>query len=329
MFCNTFMMPYNHCCCGNNVFTQVMQFGMMQNMMNMFFAPPRQQVIIQPVIQAPIFQMPQINVPAIPAYNPSIFLNNNQSLVQPINYANLFNNNTGGQGYATSSYNINPFASTTNISATTSVSSTSSVSSSSSESYSYDQATVNKLVEKYNGALKHVGDKQAFVKKVVEIASRHNVDPNAMLVIFYSEGGINPKAAGGLFGLMPKIAPSYGTSIEAFRNMSALQQLDIYEKVLSDQLQQAYGTTKPSTKVSASVLYAMNLCPAYVKGALQDVQNGGKGILMAANSSDPQKRKFFNANSGKGTVADGKDYISFDTIQSRLNRKEREASSLA
>lgn len=198
------------------------------------------------------------------------------------------------------------------------------------ETYTYDQATVDKLVNKYNGALSHVGDKQAFVQKVVGIAQRHNVDPNAILVIFYSEGGINPKSAGGLFGLMPAYSQHYaGVDIEGFKQMSAMQQLDIYEKVLTDQLKRAYGTDKPSTKVTGSVLYAMNFTPAYVKDALEDVKNGGQGILVSANSSDPDKRRFYNANCGKGTLADGTDHISFDTIQARLNRKEREASSLA
>lgn len=188
--------------------------------------------------------------------------------------------------------------------------------------YTYDETTVNNLVSKYNNALKHVGDKQAFVRKVVGIANKYNVDPNAMLVMMYSEGGLNPKSSGGLFGLISATAKNYGIDMNAFRNKSAIAQLDDYERILADQIKMSVGNS--STKISAPILYAMNFTPAYVKDAIKDENH----ILVSANSSSAKKREFFRANCGKGSLADGKDYISFDTLQTRLDRKEREMIAL-
>ena len=192
--------------------------------------------------------------------------------------------------------------------------------SSDSGTYTYDQATVDKLVNKYSGALKHVGDKQAFVKKLVGIANKYNADANAMLVMMFSEGGLDPSAAGGIFGLIQSTANAYGIDMNAFRSKSAIAQLDDYERILADQVKMVFGKNPPS-KISGAILYAMNFTPAYVKDAMNDPNH----ILVSANSSSAKKREFFYANDGKGSIADGKDYISFDTIQARLNRKEQEA----
>jgi len=192
-----------------------------------------------------------------------------------------------------------------------------------SGTYTYDQATVDKLVNKYSGALKYVGDKQAFVQKLVGIANKYNADPDAMLVMMYSEGELNPKASGGLFGLIESTASSYGIDMNAFRNKSAIAQLDDYERILADQVKMVFGNNKP-TKISGAILYAMNFTPAYVKDAMNDPNH----ILVSANSTSAKKREFFYANDGKGSLADGTDHISFDTIDTRLARKEREMTAL-
>lgn len=230
------------------------------------------------------------------------------SSLPQIDYSQIFKNNT--------SFPISntQFGSLTRPTSTTSTN---------TGTYTYDQATVDKLVNKYNKALSHVGDKQAFVQKLVGIANKYNADPDAMLVMMYSEGGLNPSSAGGLFGLVQSTATNYGIDINAFRNKSAIAQLDDYERILADQVKMAFGKDKPS-KISGAILYAMNFTPAYVKDAINDPNH----ILVSANSTDSAKRYYFSQNCGKGTVADGKNYISFDTIEARLARKEHEMTAL-
>ena len=245
----------------------------------------------------PFGQMPSLNLPQF-SFNPFT--------IPKIDYSQIFKN-------ATASYTPmfgTQFGSLTKPAAASSDSGT----------YAYDQATVDKLVNKYSGALAHVGDKQAFVRKLVGIANKYNADPNAMLVMMFSEGGLNPTAAGGIFGLVQDTANRYGINMNAFRNKSAIAQLDDYERILADQVKMAFGKNLPS-KISGGILYAMNFTPAYVKEAMSDP----KHILVSKDSPDEKKRYYFSKNCGKGTIADGKDYISFDTIQTRLDRKEQEA----
>lgn len=253
-------------------------------------------------IPMPFPQAPQLNLPwNIQTINPF-------SSLPTIDYSQLFKNN--------SSFNMplfgNQFGSLTRPAV-----------SSNTGTYTYDKATVDKLVNKYSGALKHVGDKQAFVQKLVGIANKYNADPDAMLVMMYSEGGLNPASSGGLFGLIKSTANRYGIDMNAFRNKSAIAQLDDYERILADQIKMSFGKNPPS-KISGAILYAMNFTPAYVKDAINDPNH----ILVSANSSNADKRRFFYANNGKGSIADGRDYISFDTIQTRLDRKEREMTAL-
>lgn len=265
-------------------------------------------------IPMPFPQAPQLNLPTFSwnstltsksgrlfNYQPNLF-----SALPQIDYSQLFKN-------ATTSYT--PMSNTQFGSLTRPA-----ASSKDKGTYTYDQATVDKLVSKYSGALKHVGDKQAFVKKLVGIANKYHTDANAMLVMMFSEGGLDPSAAGGIFGLIQSTANSYGIDMNAFRNKSAIAQLDDYERILADQVKMVFGKNPPS-KISGAILYAMNFTPAYVKDAMNDPNH----ILVSANSSSAKKREFFYANDGKGSIADGKDYISFDTIQTRLDRKEQEA----
>lgn len=269
-----------------------------------------------PFPQAPSINLPTSSIPMPFPQAPTLNLPWNTSTINPfsslpqLDYLQLFKNNFslnmplfGGQ-----------FGSLTFRTSTPS---------SDNGNYTYNQATVSKLVNKYNNALKHVGDKQAFVQKLVGIANKYNADPDAMLVMMFSEGGLNPTSAGGIFGLIKSTADSYGIDMNVFKNKSAIEQLDDYERILADQVKMVFGKNPPS-KISGAILYAMNFTPAYVKDAMNDPNH----ILVSANSSNTKKREFFYANDGKGSLANGTDHISFDTIQTRLDRKEQEMTAL-
>lgn len=250
-------------------------------------------------ISMPFWQMPPLNLPQFSF---------NSFSIPKIDFSQLFKNTT---------------ASYTPLFGTQFGSLTRPAACSNTGTYTYNQKTVDKLINKYSGALTHVGDKQAFVRKLVSIANKYNADATAMLVMMYSEGGLKPNSKGGIFGLIQSTANAYGIDMNAFRNKSAIAQLDDYERILADQIKMSFGKNPPS-KISGAILYAMNFTPAYVKDAMNDPNH----ILVSANSSNADKRRFFYANDGKGSLADGTDHISFDTIQTRLNRKEREMTAL-
>jgi hypothetical protein len=76
----------------------------------------------------------------------------------------------------------------------------------------------------------------AFAAKVQEIANWLDILPDWLMQIMYAESGLKPTAqnaatkATGLIQFMPATAKLLGTSTDALRNMSALQQLDYVKK---------------------------------------------------------------------------------------------------
>lgn len=81
--------------------------------------------------------------------------------------------------------------------------------------------------------------KTAFDAGVRAVASRLGVNPNWLTLIFYMESGMNPKAvnslsnATGLIQFMPATARILGTTVEALRKMSAVEQLRYVEAYFS------------------------------------------------------------------------------------------------
>ncbi len=79
-------------------------------------------------------------------------------------------------------------------------------------------------------------NKEAFGKRVIEIAQEIGVDPSWLMAVMYFESSLNPKAvnkysnATGLIQFMPTTATGLGTSISALYNMTNLQQLDYVRK---------------------------------------------------------------------------------------------------
>ncbi len=78
-----------------------------------------------------------------------------------------------------------------------------------------------------------------FVKKVREVSTRLDIDPNWLMAIMYFESAKsfspsiqNSIGATGLIQFMPSTARGLGTSTTALKNMSAVDQLDYVEKSL-------------------------------------------------------------------------------------------------
>lgn len=110
---------------------------------------------------------------------------------------------------------------------------------------------------------------QEFYNKVVSIAQRVQCDPNDLMGIMNIEsaGTFNPSktnpssGAVGLIQFMPKYVSSYGTTIEALKNMTAVEQLTYVEKYLIKN-KETFGV---SGKVDTGTLYALVFTPAYAK----------------------------------------------------------------
>lgn len=77
---------------------------------------------------------------------------------------------------------------------------------------------------------------QAFVNEVKAMAGRLGVKPEWIFAVMKNESGMDPKAvnpysnATGLIQFMPATARGLGTSVEALKNMSAMDQLKYVEK---------------------------------------------------------------------------------------------------
>lgn len=79
-------------------------------------------------------------------------------------------------------------------------------------------------------------NKEAFKKKVIDIADYLGVNPNWLMAIMWFESRLNPRArnkytrATGLIQWMPFTAPEYGTTVDKLRDMSNLEQLDYVKR---------------------------------------------------------------------------------------------------
>ncbi len=83
------------------------------------------------------------------------------------------------------------------------------------------------------------GDKAAFLAKLQTICGRLGLDPSWLMIAMYKESGLKPGAynassrATGLIQFLPSTAKGLGTSVEALRLMTGVQQLDYVEKYLT------------------------------------------------------------------------------------------------
>ena len=81
-------------------------------------------------------------------------------------------------------------------------------------------------------------NKDGFFTKVYEITAKLGIDPNWLMAVMFKESGLNHRAvnhttgATGLIQFMPATAASLGTTTEALKNMTNVNQLDYVYKYL-------------------------------------------------------------------------------------------------
>ncbi|MBR1616754.1 transglycosylase SLT domain-containing protein [bacterium] len=132
-----------------------------------------------------------------------------------------------------------------------------------------------------------------FCAKLTQICKEINCDPNDLLGMMQSESGLNPKAynpnggASGLIQFMPSTAKSLGTTTEALRSMSAIQQLDYVKTYFMN------WKGSRTDKLTAGDLYSYCFLPAVA----------GNEVLCTTTDSLSWAYK---ANSGFDTNKDGK-----------------------
>lgn len=119
-----------------------------------------------------------------------------------------------------------------------------------------------------------------FLAKTKQIAENLNCSYKDLLALMNSESSLDPKAvnkhtnATGLIQFMPETAKYIGTSTEALKNMSAVEQLDYVEKYLS--MMKKSAGFKSTDKLTSADLYALTFLPAYAKREVLTQESDGR-----------------------------------------------------
>jgi hypothetical protein len=152
----------------------------------------------------------------------------------------------------------------------------------------------------------------AFQAKAQQVANNLGVSLEDLIGIMNHESGLNPAAvnpytnATGLIQFMPNTAKGLGTSIEALKNMSAIEQLDYVEKFY-----------KPVVGKAKDIgdLYMYTFLPAAV-GKPDDFVLGasGSGIKVFGINQDA----LYNQN--KTFDADKKGYYTVGDVKRRISK---------
>lgn len=130
---------------------------------------------------------------------------------------------------------------------------------------------------------------QAFLNRVKQIAQRINCDYRDLLGVMNSESGLKSNVqnknggASGLIQFMPATARALGTTTNALRDMTPIQQLDYVEKFYLKNIQ-TFGMQ--GKRLSAGDLYTLTFMPAKVKGE----------VLCQAGSKEYAANKGLDAN---------------------------------
>jgi len=151
----------------------------------------------------------------------------------------------------------------------------------------------------------------AFQKKLEEVAKRLKVSKSDLLGIMKHESGLNPSAvnpytrATGLIQFMPSTAKRMGTSVEALKNMSAIEQLDYVEKFY-----------KPIAGKAKDIgdLYMFTFLPAVVgkpdnyvigsKGSGKSIYGLSQDALYRQNAVfDKDKKGYYTVGDVKARIA--------------------------
>ena len=155
---------------------------------------------------------------------------------------------------------------------------------------------------------------KAFLNRVKQIAQRINCDYKDLLAVMNSESGLKSNAqnknggASGLIQFMPKTAKALGTTTNALRDMTPLQQLDYVEKFYEKNIR-TFGLT--GRRLTAGDLYTLTFMPARVRGE----------VLCKAGSKE------YRANKGLDSNGDG--MITKTELGNRVLRKRVDESIFA
>lgn len=131
----------------------------------------------------------------------------------------------------------------------------------------------------------HIAESEAFEAKVREVAQRLNVAPEWLMAVMFSESRINPTAvnlrgsgATGLIQFMPMVAAEHGTTCEAIKRMSAVEQLDLVYRYLQ-RIRERYGDYESLTDLYLAILY-----PRAIEGDLNYVLYATPSTAFRQNS---------------------------------------------
>ena len=153
---------------------------------------------------------------------------------------------------------------------------------------------------------------QAFLNKVKQISARIGCNYKDLLAIMNSESGLNSRAvnknggATGLIQFMPSTAKGLGTTTEALKEMTPIQQLDYVEKFLVRAKNSS--ALKNKAQLTAGDLYALVFLPG----------RAGREVLTT------QGEAYYNANSSTDENRDGQ--ITKTDLGNRLMRKRVDES---
>lgn len=145
-----------------------------------------------------------------------------------------------------------------------------------------------------------------FNKKLEKIASALGVNSKDLIAIMKMESGVNPAAvnsmsgATGLIQFMPKTAANLGTSTDALKNMSAVEQLDYVYKYFK------MVGVKPGMELGD--LYMAVFMPKYV-GADDNTVLGQNGAAGFSGKVYAQNKGLDKNKDGTITVADVKSSV--------------------
>lgn len=139
-----------------------------------------------------------------------------------------------------------------------------------------------------------------FLNETSRVAKRLGAQPHHLLNVMAAESGLNPAIsnpgsnATGLIQFMPSTARGLGTTTEALKGMSAVDQLKYVEKYLSpykgrlNSQADVYGAIYLPKRLGQSV-YATKGQPEYDQNRGLDI--GGKGYISAADLEHVAKHK--------------------------------------
>lgn len=165
-----------------------------------------------------------------------------------------------------------------------------------------------------------VNAEPAFASKMVRVAQSLGLDASLLLNIMSLESGLNPRAvnpqggASGLIQFMPATARALGTTVQAIRAMTGVEQLDLVQKFYAP-LARRIRAQSPGDYYMATFL------PGYL-GASPSTVLGEQGSSEILPQTNVTKGKIYDQNRGLDVDGDGR-----ITIADVVRKAESRAAS--